>query len=562
MGIEIKELLLNDFIKVAVDSAFTELEKAERIKIVDSEFEMADAGKVKGLRIKFDLSNSCKVINDRVYSYEGQREGAKSATRPYKKPILLHHDKKKDNIGRFTNCEWVDLSTEAMAFFDSRADFMRFKKTAIEGDPEKLYKAMKDHGLLTNPEWPGLSKLTGEAFVSDKEAITKFLDKRYLTFSAGAGTDKHVCSLCLQDWAKEGRCGHRHGEIIDGDMCVFYTGAYKIKEASVVNMPANDSAVLLSMELLSDQLSDTVLVDSVKVDPVKINFTDSIMTFDEEIEMPDEIKNQIDVEALTKQIQDSLIGQLTNFMKDEFTKIRDEMKETSGDDGDDNTDTSTQDNDLKVDWKLLDKALKAELGSEALSDEEVSILDESTFCGPERSFPIANQTYLEKAKALISDTIMSDEDKEKLLKIVDSKGQSAINDFDAKIKELQDSLTSKIQEIKDELNKLTENSNTETDTGDDENNNGTDGNDGNDGNDGDDTNLLDTQIDNPGESSSDSSTGGSDQSSTKQLGKFEQRRLDKYKKILDSEGEIKAESYWQSVRGYFSRGFNPKEYLS
>ena len=79
-----------------------------------------------------------------------------------------------------------------------------------------------------------------QANITDEDAIKKFLDGRYLTFSAGSTTNRHVCSICDNDWATDGICEHRHGEQYDGETCVFITGDFIVLEGSIVNTPADD----------------------------------------------------------------------------------------------------------------------------------------------------------------------------------------------------------------------------------------------------------------------------------------------------------------------------------
>jgi hypothetical protein len=89
-----------------------------------------------------------------------------------------------------------------------------------------------------------------QANITDEEAIKKFMDGRYLTFSAGSTTDRHVCSICKTDWAKDGMCEHRHGKTYDGEVCVFITGDFLVMEGSVVNTPADDLSQLVHMEMM------------------------------------------------------------------------------------------------------------------------------------------------------------------------------------------------------------------------------------------------------------------------------------------------------------------------
>ena len=253
---------LIDYVKVMPDPSLYKLSKKEKIELIDSSINPIK----NGLIITYDLSHSARRINNRIYSIKGQQNGIKSLLTPYAKPILQHHDIGKDPIGRFVGGKWEDLSNEAIRFFDNLGAFMKFKQEMNSDDPERMYQALKQHNLLTNKNWPGLGRMRATAKITDKEAVEKFLDGRYITFSAGSTTDRHVCSICNSDWAKGDFCEHRHGKIYDSETCVFFTGDFKVLEGSVVNTPADDLSQIQSMELLSDSSNELPDLGRIELD--------------------------------------------------------------------------------------------------------------------------------------------------------------------------------------------------------------------------------------------------------------------------------------------------------
>ena len=158
-------------------------------------------------------------------------------------------------------------------------------------DPERIYKSMKKYGLLTRKTWPGLGRMRVTAKISDEEAIEKFLDGRYITFSAGSTTDRHVCSVCLSDWATGDFCEHNHGQIYDNDICVFITGNFEVLEGSVVNMPADDLSQVHSMEM-SDFVK-TRDISSIKVDKHTVYLTDSMYSIKDRQTEPEKEYNRM-----------------------------------------------------------------------------------------------------------------------------------------------------------------------------------------------------------------------------------------------------------------------------
>ena len=150
---------------------------------------------------------------------------------------------------------------------------------------------MKKYNLLTSKDWPGLGRMRVQARITDEKAIEKFLDGRYITFSAGSTTDRHVCSICQNDWAKGDICEHRHGKIYDGELCVFITGTFEVLEGSVVNMPADDLSQVLTMEFSDMPSYPDVSLEKKVIDRDSIYISDSVYDIKERY-MSDHVENQ------------------------------------------------------------------------------------------------------------------------------------------------------------------------------------------------------------------------------------------------------------------------------
>jgi|14_taG_2_1085336.scaffolds.fasta_scaffold07015_2 hypothetical protein len=271
-------LTLRDVYKVRLDSAVVDMNADEKQKLLSSTDSVDEQGKRRGLIITFDLSSSLRRTNNRLYTPRGQRDHVESWTTPYPKPILLQHDRNSDPIGRFIDVKWVSNDAEAMKFFDSMSDFMDFKRTAESDDPRKIYKAMTKHNLLTNDAWPGIGKLVARARISDPEAIEKFLDGRYMTFSAGSHTNRYCCGQCGSDWAQGDVCEHTPGSISDDGLPgVYITGAFYGDEGSVATMPGNSISLIRSMEFGDTADVSEVSSDAFTVDSADIQFIDAIV---------------------------------------------------------------------------------------------------------------------------------------------------------------------------------------------------------------------------------------------------------------------------------------------
>lgn len=281
---------LTDIVQIQPNSEFTKLSKTDKHKLMDSVLQSPAVDGKRGLLVDFNLSSSARRINNRIYTPKGQQSGVNSWIEPFPKPIIRNHDKNEDPLGRFVDVQWVSLDDQALPFFKNVNSFMDFKKTLDQNQPRKIYKALKQHGLLTNRKWPGLGALHARARITDEDAIEKFLDGRYMTFSAGSHTDAYVCGICDSDWAQGDICEHRPGQITeDGDIGVFVTGGFFGDEASVLNTPANDYSSVLSMEFSdSVELNNRVSLDSRGTDSSTIFMTDA--TVSSEMSTPSTIK--------------------------------------------------------------------------------------------------------------------------------------------------------------------------------------------------------------------------------------------------------------------------------
>mgnify|MGYP001436116850 CR=1 FL=1 len=291
-----KTIIYNDYIQVNPDERILTLDKWEKVKIVDQILNRSYSGG-KGLLITYDLSHSGRKINNRVYSTKGQQRGIDSLTNPYPKPIIKNHNMHGEPIGRFVGGEWQDLSDLALNHLRAEDSYWDVRDAFISDEPERIYKTLKKHNLLDDKRWPGLGRMRVQANITDEDAIKKFMDGRYLTFSAGSTTDRHVCSICNQDWAKDGMCEHRHGKMYDGEKCIFVTGDFLVLEGSVVNSPADDLSQLVSMEM-KDELGSCDITERFH-GTNQILFTDSSFNFGEEdvLRKEERIQDSVEINA-------------------------------------------------------------------------------------------------------------------------------------------------------------------------------------------------------------------------------------------------------------------------
>lgn len=574
-------LKFTDYVKISPDAKLKSLDSKSKIEFIDRALEPNENG-IGGLVVSYDLSHSGRRINNRIYSPAGQASGVESLLSPYPKPILLNHDQSLDPIGRFIGGEFQDLSNLNYQHFGDVREIAELQSAFTVQDFEKIYSLMKKNNLLTNPNYSGLGRMRVQANIRDPKAIEKFIDGRYMTFSAGSTTDKHVCSICYSDWAQGDFCEHRHGKIYDNEICVFMTGSFQILEGSVVNTPADDLSQIISMEYYNDNNELQNMNFDTKMDPSTFYFSDSFFNLinDPEIHMKNKEESsteKVELEILenedSQQVENEvpLTETLTKTIVEEVEVIEVQEDEKVEEQIEDVKTTSCETikevlTDKSVDWYLLDCALTIELGDKALSNEEKNDLSEDVFCGENRSFPIADHAHLAAARKLISKARLSDAEKEKILACVNEKAEVIKDDLE------KDSGDTAIAVIKDEISKLRKDIEKE---------------------------LIDVkkllqdkidrlsfvkeleqadsseevkevlveetkvlkEIENPSISNSDNSSP-SESLNLDSLGTFERKAVRQYAEILNKDGEASANAFWEFKSQYLNKGFDPKKFIN
>lgn len=222
-----------------------DLLKDEAGKTIDSIL----AGK-KSLKINFDYSHSGKLINRRIYSVKGQKRVASTLI---DKAINKNHSDDADHIiGRITKADYQLLANEAKQFAaKARVSEDKINDLIVALDKldyEKAADLYHSTKLLKMRGWKGVGKVTVEGRVTDENAIEKFLDRRYLNFSAEQMPQARICSVCLKD-AWGGECEHSPGVSYDGKLAFHLIGDMDGIGAAVVMHPGDSDSVLTSLTM-------------------------------------------------------------------------------------------------------------------------------------------------------------------------------------------------------------------------------------------------------------------------------------------------------------------------
>lgn len=182
----------------------------------------------------------------------------------YPKPILVHHEKEQDPIGRVASAKYIDLSGIVKDHFVGRLAFDRHGNTRgtvtkkvvddfVQGSMSWNMQAdtvlnVLNSAMLHDDNYAGLGYIEIIANITDPDAIQKILDGRYLTGSVSFSSDKAMCSICRKEWVSEGRCDHTPGTEYEDQLCYLIMGKMAFKEYSLVNIPADKLSKILEIQ--------------------------------------------------------------------------------------------------------------------------------------------------------------------------------------------------------------------------------------------------------------------------------------------------------------------------
>ena len=370
----------------------------------------------QGLLVRIAATHSGIINrNNMFYLPDKMAAGAKSFTENFQKPILLNHDEQSDPIGRIVAARYVDTSSYVkdkyrgktlrdaigrrdMPFDEKLLDSFVSGKMGYGAQVDFVRTYLSD-SIMDDPGYEGLGFIQIDANITDKEAVSKFLDGRYLTGSVGAATDRATCSNCKQDWTKEGPCDHKPGKIYDGVKCHLIAGNFLYDEYSVANKPADKFSKVL--ELMFNGIKDSIKVEdtefSGRLHEVRVQFPKE----DDVMKVKDSQGNEV-VPPVTPENKETpvvppvVVDKTEESFDDFITRVLDFEK----------GDLSDAD-DEKLYSLMLDEMKESKLFEEKqiedakLSTEKRKSLSKSSFCGPNKSFPVPDCAHVTAARRLI-----------------------------------------------------------------------------------------------------------------------------------------------------------------
>lgn len=392
--------------------------------------------------------------NNTFYMPDKMREGVPTFMSNYGKPILTHHNEEQDPIGRIIDAKYIDTSKtlrdSTWMGKEVRDSAGRVQGTINDkllndlvdgkmpfGQAVDVVRNIFDNSVLQDPNYEGLGYAEIIAEITDKDAIEKFLDGRYLTGSVSASTDRAVCSHCRTDWTQDGRCDHVPGSVEDGKKVYLIAGKFDYSEYSMVNKPADRHSKVL--ELYYNGVKDSVQIakDSSRITEVNVGFPqyelndkvqeDGLMSAKKKPEGTPEVKDNIETpveekknEVVTPEAPVEPKVEDTKVEPETFEALLTRMLDAS-------YELVAQDEEAAYN-KMLDEMKSLGLSDKDLEDTKLSQekrakLAKSSFAGPHRTLPVTDAAHALAAQKLLNNYKGDTKNVESFLQIVNRKAK-------------------------------------------------------------------------------------------------------------------------------------------
>ena len=384
-------------------------------------FEDKAASETKGLKVVFEATHSGIVNNNlRFYIPSLMREGTKTFMKAKKTTkILKHHNSDSDPVGIITGAEYIETIPEELK--DNPDVKILVDSTSSIKKKLKAAKNFIKTGIPLSKDFAGLGYIKLYGIVSDSKSVEQLEDKRFDAVSTSfISPDGVFCSECHKNLLIDGRCEHSAGESYEDDdgnkiVCSLIPAVHDYKEVSLVVFDA-DPFTVVEIVQDSDDIK-TKFVYNLNVDKENCSETDfskSTCKFNDSKEdgmttpkeLSDNEKKVFDeIKKLRPDMNDEDLNKfaikLTSLKKDGFFPFQQEAEL------DDDTaflytleDLETEGQEVNADEVY--SGMEKELTEDAkLSTEARKKLGSSTFCGPNRSFPVPDCAHVTAARRLI-----------------------------------------------------------------------------------------------------------------------------------------------------------------
>lgn len=332
--------------------------------------------------------------------------------------ILKHHDGASDPVGVILGAEYIPTVPPSLEN-DINIKILNDSAYPINKQVAAAKNLLKS-GIPFTDEWKGLGYVNLSARIYDLETIEQILDGRFDAVSTSfASPGEAYCSICSSNWAKDGLCEHVLGENYSDEdetksVCCLIPGVHIYKECSLVVNGADPFTTIKISDSLNKDSIENVKEFNINFDDIDkheknififkdfeedvMNLTDSqifVLNIVKQIrpELPEDKAIEVAKEIDSKRMEDNKFPfQVEAELSDEMAiqYLVDELE--------------TKDQEINADevYAEMEKELdEISLSDAKLSTEKRNSLSSSTFCGPNRSFPVPDCAHVTAARRLI-----------------------------------------------------------------------------------------------------------------------------------------------------------------
>ena len=387
----------------------------------------AYTGAKQALRVTIKATHAALVNrNIRWYSPTKMNDGAltfMNGNKPAK--VLKHHDSMSDPVGVVRGSRFIPTVPEDLIDNPDVAVLMSDSAEMI--DQIRSMKRLIKSGITAREDWEGLGYIELVADILDTTAIDQINDGRFDAVSTSFRSPGHAhCFICGQNWGQDGPCDHPElGETYEDDdgqewPMMLVPGLHLYEEVSLVVKDADPLTAIQISDGKEDGINKVIdyedaWKDSLPVSECKFEFKDSI---EEDKTMSKKLSDKAKavlelIKALRADAEEKVLADFA--IKISELQLKDGSYPGQTEAGIDEgmavkyvLETLEQ-ADKEVDAKVVYEAMSAELkDEEKLKEEAIAKLSDSTFCGPNRSFPCPDAAHAKAAIGVLEAVECSD----------------------------------------------------------------------------------------------------------------------------------------------------------
>ena len=229
---------------------------------------------------QIDMTHSGIVTrNYGFYLPSRMKDGARTFTQDYAKPVIIGHDEnpleETSPVGRVIDANYISTADSFIQNDKYLKKLFQFEDSFNQNSLDFVNYVIQNYDGKDN--YAGLGHIRGTLKISDKDAIEKILDERYLTVSTSMISDSARCSVCGTDWVQSGPCEHHRGGVYDDKVCVLVPGHMAYDHLGIVNAPADPHAN--GFNIVGLEANATKLLDSADEYKIKDDYQVAINLF-------------------------------------------------------------------------------------------------------------------------------------------------------------------------------------------------------------------------------------------------------------------------------------------